>query len=420
MKCKQVCHCEAQRAEAIPVLSGLLRRLRLLAMTCCLLQACGSGSVVEQLNNDSPSNLEAEGSSLNLSPDENVFAAAAFFSDPVGSIATIGLNSPHPVAKAKAVTDSSDVIVKSFGGILFTVNRGRTGTVQAINPETFKIVGNYSVGAGSNPQDLVVANGKAFITRLDSQLDANNKDDLFIVDPITGTLKASIDLKPFADNDGDSLARAAQMALVGDTLYILLQDLSKNFGATTEGKIVLVDTRTNTVIDADLTTTGVQAILLKGRNPTDIAYNSTLKKLFITDTGYFDSSFNNDVNTTYGGIEMVDPATNKTEGIIIDDKDFGGYLSTLRLVSDTLGVLTVNANIVATFNPTNKTVVNKNIYLSPGGFLPDLLVDKNGLLWVPERSSANSGLILLDPKAEIKIAGPFPVGAYPASMTLIR
>lgn len=367
---------------------------------------CGSDSIVELVQTPS----SAEDSSLNLSPQENVYVAAAFFTDPVGSVAAVGLNNPHGVQTALSVTDSSDVVIRSFDGKLFVINRG-TSTLQAIDPDSFKTLGNYSVGGASNPQDIVVHNNKAYITRLDAHLATGNKNDLWVVNPTNGELITSINLKTFTTNDGERLARAAQMALVGDTLYILLQDLSSDFKATTNGKVVALNTLTDTVMTS---------IALAGRNPTSIVYQADLNRLFIADTGFFDDSFNNDPATAFGGIERVNPATNTSDGIVIDDLAFGGYLSSLAFVSPTLGVLTVNASTVASFNPSTLNLLSTSLYTSNGGFLPELLVDGNGLLWIPERHANSNGMVLLDPSNGAAQGGPFNVGAFPASMTLLH
>lgn len=389
--------------------NDLMRKYLILVL---LLTACGTTTIKEKIKGGTDG-------SLSLLPGAHLYVAAAFFTDPVGSIATLGLNNPHTVNDSLAITDSSDVVVRSGAGRLYVVNRGAS-TIQVYGPSDMTLLGNFSVGPGSNPQDLIVHNNEAYITRYDANQDETNDDDLFVVDPIDGALITSLDLTPFTENDGDRLARAARMQLVGNTLYILIQDLSSTFKATTVGKVAILNTTTKTFIDADAATPGTQAIVLSGRNPTSVVYNSTLNQLFITDTGFFDDVLNNDTSTAFGGIEVIDVATNTTEGIQIDDASFGGYLFSIDLVNATLGVVTVKAETVATFNPTTLNIIDANIYSTSSGFLPEILVDGNGLLWVPERNPTNDGVVLLDPATGTLLGGPFPIGALPASMTLIQ
>lgn len=376
-------------------------------LLAALFLSCNGGGTVDLVTTDH--------ASLSLAPQENIYVAAAMFTDPLGSIATVQMNDPNAVRTSLAATESSDVILKSFNGKLYVINRGLTSTIQVINPETMKIEGNYSVGASSNPQDIVVvgtgADAKAYITRYDPQLDAENGDDLWIVDPLTGKLRQSIDLKPLTDDDGERLARAMKMALVGNSLYVLVQDLSKNYKATTNGKVAVIDTTKDEI---------VATIPLKGRNPTSLAVAAGSNQILITDTGVFDEAFNNNVNDDYGGVEVIDTTTNTSKGIVLDDKDFNGSLATIVLGPNNLGVLVVGAKTVATFDATSFKIIEKELYSSASGFIPELLLDKNVLLWIPERDANNSGVILFDPKAKTQLKGPFAVGALPVSMTLIR
>lgn len=356
--------------------------------------------------------------SINLTPNKIVYVAAAFFTDPIGSIATIEINHPHTTQTGQTITDSSDVVIKSGAGHLYIINRG-SATIQVIDTTTLQTLGNFSVESGSNPQDLVVANSKAYITRLDPHHAANNKKDIWVVDPVDGTLLASIDLTNITETGGDRLARATQMVLVEDLLYILVQDLSKNFKADHAGKVAIIDTTTDTLVDVDALTNGIQGITLSGRNPTTLQYSPGLNQILITETGYFDEHFQTNTSDSFGGIEIINLADNSTEGIQIDDADFGGYLSSLEMVSDTLGIVTVNASQIATFNPTTLQVIQKNIYNSPGGFIPELLVDGNGFIWIPERNPTASGIVIVDPETGALQAGPIKVGALPASMALV-
>lgn len=372
---------------------------------------CGTAATV--------TDLTPPGTSINLVPGETVYVAAGFFTDPIASIATVGLNNPHIIATGQLVTDSSDVVLTGQAGRLYAINRG-SATIQVIDPTTLNLLGNFSIGPNSNPQDLVVANGKAYITRLDPHLAAENQDSLWVVDPIDGTFLRSVDLTDFTDPSGSRLPRAAKMILVEDRLYILLQDLSAAFKAKHSGKIALLDTTTDTLIDTDTATAGTQGIVLAGRNPTTLQYIAALNRIFVTDSGTFDDHFQTNTADSFGGIEIVNPVDNTTSGIQIDDADFDGSLSALQIFSETLAAVTVDATRVATFNPVTQQVIAPNLYETSGGFLPELLADPNGFLWIPERDPLASGLLILDPVTGAVQAGPLAVGALPISMTLVR
>jgi DNA-binding beta-propeller fold protein YncE len=338
--------------------------------------------------------------------------AAANWTDPVGSLASIDLGDLTAADTALITTDGTDVVITSFGGRVYVLNRFGADTVQVIDPKDFSVVANYSVGAGSNPQDIVVrSDEKAYLTRLDAHNDAANDDDLLIINPLTGDLMTSIDLKAYAADDGDRLARAAQMVAVDTTLYVLLQDLPSNLleSADQPGKIVVIDMETDAV-------TGT--IELDGRNPSDITYSPVTGKIYVANTGVFDN-FVTDVNDPYGGIEVVDPASMQSEGIVVDDADFGNYLMGIRLAADR-GYTIVGGFQIASFDITSYDVLSANLYMSAGMFVPDIAVDPRGRVLLTERDAANSGVVVMDGVSGDVLAGPIDVGALPASITFVE
>ncbi len=210
------------------------------------------------------------------------------------------------------------------------------------------------------------------------------------------------------------------MVAVDDTLYVLMQDLPSNLmdSANQPGKIVMIDMTTDAVIDADATTDGVQAIVLDGRNPSDITYSPATKKLYVADTGVF-TMFMVDVNDAFGGIEVVDPVTMRTEGIVIDDKLFGNYVNQIRL-TETKGYTIVGGMTVASFDLATHTVTNANLYTSAGMYVPDIAIDSVGRVLVTERDMAGAGIIFIDGTTGATLYGPVDIGATPASITFVQ
>lgn len=335
--------------------------------------------------------------------------AAANWTDPIGSIASIEL-SDLTTTQALLTTDGTDVIVRTFGGRIYVLNRFGTDTVQVVVPADFSVVGNYSVGAGSNPQDIWVrSDEKAYVTRLDAQNDADNNDDVLIINPITGAVTGSIDFTPYAASDGDQLARATQMVGVDTKLYVLVQDLPSNLlnSADQPGKIVVIDMTTDEVV-------GV--ITLDGRNPSDITYSPVTEKIYVVNSGVF-VNFVTDVNDAFGGIEVVEPETLQTEGIAIDDADFGNYLMNIVIGEDRAYTI-VNGMTLASFDIDALAVTAANLYTSPGFFVPDFTVDEDGQVLITERDVNDAGIVVLDGASGNTIAGPLDVGALPAAVSL--
>lgn len=339
-------------------------------------------------------------------------AAASNWTDPIGSLASLDIANGYTKELALASTDGSDTILRSFYGLIFAINRYGTDTVQVFYPNTFGIVANYSVENGSNPQDLwMVSHDKVYISRMDAQNDTNNADDILIMDPLTGAHKGSIDLKPHTLDDGDRLARAAQMVLVDDMLFVCMQDLPTNLldPANANGKVAVIDITTDSV---------AHVIELTGRNPADITYSPLTDLIYVSLSGVFDD-FDTDVTDGYGGIEVIDPNTLQSQGIMIDDADLGGYPSEIRLASEDLGFVIVDGLHLASFDPTSYEVLDNRFYTSDGYYLPDFSIEESGNLLITERSSTDPGILILDSNDGSTIAGPIPVGAPPASVVFV-
>lgn len=335
--------------------------------------------------------------------------AATDWTDPIGSLASLDTSAGYAAATALVSTDGSDVVLKSFFDKIYVINRYGADTIQVVDPAGYGIVKDYSVGAGSNPQDIwVVSEEKAYVSRLDAQNDASNKDDILIVNPLTGEIKGSIDFKSYMYDDGDKLSRAGQMVAVGKKLFVCLQDLPSNLldPANADGKVGVIDTDTDEILDV---------IDLAGRNPGDITYSPLTKLIYVSDSGVF-NSFVTDVNDPYGGIEVIDPETFESKGIVVDDKDLGGYTQAIRLASDSVGYVIVGGLMIASFNPTSYEVLNKAFYTSAGFYLPDFSVDGSGNVYVAETAMGGTGVVVLD-GAGSTLAGPIPVGAPPSSIT---
>jgi len=339
---------------------------------------------------------------------KNAIVAATNWTDPVGSLASVS-TADFAASTALVTTDGSDVVLKSFFDKIYVINRFGVDTIQVINPEGYGIIANYSVGAGSNPQDIWVASEeKAYVSRLDAQNDATDTSDVLIINPLTGEKLGVLDFKSYMNDDGDNLSRAAQMVGVDKYLLITLQDLPTNLldKANANGKLAIVDMETDEIVDV---------IVLAGRNPADITYSPMTKMVYISESGVFDN-FMTDVNDPYGGIEVIDPIAFESKGIVVDDKDLGAYTQAVRLASDTVGYVITGGLAIASFNPTTYAVINGAFYTTAGFYLPDFSIDKSGNLYIAETAFGNAGIVVMDGSGT-QLAGPVAVGAPPSSIT---
>lgn len=385
--------------------------LKAAVLTLVLLSLATCGSVQNNAGEDlSPDIAAASGKT-----------AVVFNSDfAAGNISTIDMTDLASVKKALRLTDGPDAVLRSFGNRIYVINRYGTDTIQVIDPSTFEVIADYSVGGGSNPYDLVViSDEKAYIARYDAQNDREN-GDILIVNPLTGEKLGGIDLVPYTTDDGDRVARAAQMVLVHNILYVCMQDLPANFApANTNGKVAAIDIDTDTIMDVDPLIAGTQVIELAGRNPSDIAYSSATDTLYVANSGVYIGNGLYETTDGNGGIEEVPRETHKSGGIVIDDADFGGGVAEIRMASENLAYTIVDSTAIASFNPVTREVINRSVYKSAATWLPDFIINSDGNLLIAERDYYNPGVVVVSPGDGKIIAGPIGVGAPPASITFV-
>ncbi len=315
----------------------------------------------------------------------------------------------------------TDASLRVFDDTLYIVNRLGRDNIQVVETANFTTLIDFSTGAGTNPHDiLVLSPTKAYIALYQPEADAT-AEEILVVNPQTGEITDRIDLNSIIENDGDENVRAERLLLVGTELWVLIQDLNSAFEADTSGKIAVINTVTDSLIDTDVLQAGTQGITLEGRNPSTFEYDANSGKVFVCMSGVF-TNFVVDVNDGFGGIEQVDPSNYQSAGIIIDDKALGDYPTDLTIATAGLAFTIVGAKQVAALNLSTGTVISTNIYQTPGSFLPDIHFDGEHSLLIAERGSINgdaAGLVILDINNNYAQQGPLDVGGPPNAVTTL-
>jgi len=156
----------------------------------------------------------------------------------VGILSAIDIRSLTVSKDVVAAVASTDPVVRSFGGLLYIVNRFGFDNVTIVDPATGKLVDQISTGAGTNPQDVAVRGDTIYVAALASA-------DVLVIDAAHPSADpARIDLSEFAGADGTPDANS--LYLVGDDLYVTIGLLDTKF-VSHGGKVVVIDTTTNTV-----------------------------------------------------------------------------------------------------------------------------------------------------------------------------
>ena len=337
--------------------------------------------------------------------DQVAYVLTSDFS--TGGLSVIDL-ATHQVA-TNVASVHSDASLRVHGGLIYVVNRFGQDNIQVIDPNRrYATRRQFSTGNGSNPQDIAFASqAKAYVSRYASA-------DLLIVDPRSGIQLGTISLAAFADGDG--IPEMDQMAIVGSILFVACQRLT-NFSAANPSVVVVIDTRTDELVDRDFAIPGVQGIALTGRNPlTDFAYDATAQQLLIGCVGAY--------GVTDGGIERIDVAGMRSLGYAITEAALGGDVldvawngreHSYAIVSDA----SFNTTLVG-WNARSGAVVD-TVY-APGGFsLPDCEVNGLGELYACNNSLTAPGVWVfgavaadtVDAGLDTLIAGPLDTGLPP-------
>ncbi len=311
---------------------------------------------------------------------------------------------------------SADPMARCYRGLIYVVNRYGYDNVQVIDPsQDYATVRQFSVGNGTNPQDIAFASpSKAYVSRLGSP-------DLLIVDPSTGQALGVVPLAAWADADGNP--EAAHLAVVGDLLFVALGRLA-NFVAADTGLVVVVDMLADTVYDADPFTPGTQVVKLRGLNPgTEFAVlpgagPQQESHLYIGCSGRW--------GAWDGGVDdIVVPAADGPPGAIrsarqaISEQALGGDVLAVvadgrghpyAIVSDAAG----NTSLVSWDAETGSRLAT--LY-APGGYsLSDAALDGRGDLYVCNSSYTTPGLVVFEAGSDTCLAGPLATGLPPVQV----
>jgi len=330
-----------------------------------------------------------------------------------GAYSTVTLDKPR-VVRADLGETYSDAAGRVFQDRLYVVNRLGQDNLQVINPATGTSIAACSIDNGSNPQDIAFASeNKAYISRMEDGI-------VTIVDPTvsrtcSGFKRGRIDLNEFADADGSP--ELGRMLIVGERLYVaaLRLDRNRSFVPAAPGLIAVIDTTTDTLVDIDPETPEIDAIKLAGENPFGLVYDPPSDKIWAWETGRF--SVPDD-----GGIEAIDPTTNRAEGFIASEVSLGGTVTVVAPYSATRAFAVVAdedfRNRLVAFSPATGEILD-TLREAPSYF-PDVAVNDRGEVWLADRTLSAPGIRIFDAESGRAVAGPIDVGLPPFNILFLR
>lgn len=358
--------------------------VRTLTGALCLLAAACSGGGSDAGSPGGPGGPGTEPSAFVVTGDfESGSFAALPLSDPADGAVDLG-----PL--------HGDAVARSFGGLVYVVNRFGADNIQAIDPaQGWRTLFQCSVGNGTNPHDIAfVSTDKAYVTLYEEA-------HLLIVDPTVGPTcegfeRGRIDLTPFADSDG--LPEMDQMAVVDGKLFVALQRLDRNrfFEPSGTSTLVVIDTETDTFIDTRPETPGVDPIALRWTNPLGASRGLPIDpasgEIIVVQLGSFGELGD-------GGVETIHPTTFEHGRVLLSEEDLGLNLTDVAVVDGriawVIGTDESFRNFVVqvdmTLGEPLRTLFETDVYLTDLEFEP-----RHGTIWLTDRTFDAAGIRIFD------------------------
>ncbi len=306
----------------------------------------------------------------------------------------------------------SDAIVRSpeNSPYFYVVNRLGADNIQWGQRNKKQVLGQFSVGRGTNPQDIAVVSSKvAYVSRLESKI-------LLKLNPTTGETLKEIDLFESADSktlestDPDGFPEMTWMKLLNNQLLILMQRLNseEGFKPSNKSQLAVLDLATDRVL---------QIITLKGTNPV-----TELKIL----EGELSVGEAGKLGVLDGGVELFD-SNLKSLGWVTDEQKLGGDIIDCALLSKTVGVAIIAKNIygmkpetqLVAFRRSDGKVIS--ILRDPGNYsLHQILMDEDrSFFYLSDRDPKKPGIWVYDIKTLQPVFNTYyEVGLPPYHMVL--
>ena len=317
---------------------------------------------------------------------------------------------PPWTAQSNVEPTHSDARVRTWGRRVYAVNRFGADNVQWIDPDGgWQTVCQFSVGPGSNPQDLIVVSSeKAYVPRYDSEW-------LYVVDPTACAVTDSISLAGFADADG--LPEMERGIKAAGLVFVNVQRLDRDnfYLPVAPSYLAVIDPETDELLDADPSAQGIQGIELLGLNPfMEIQRSPVDGDLLVGTVGTF--------GVLDGGIERVDPVTLASGGWMTSESDLGGELLAFTVVGPHEGYAVVSDasfnTCLVLFDPATGDLIDTMDCTSGFNFSQDV-VAHDGRLFVGDRTPANPGIRVYELGTQDPVAGPISVGLPPDDMAIL-
>lgn len=366
-----------------------MKRISLLLVVFLMfIYACG----------DREDTVNDAGTDTNVNQEDFAFIVNAAPDYSSGSFSLMKL-SDKSVVKDRGVIHS-DAVARYFGNYIYVVNRMGADNITIYDPDNdFSVVKQFSVGAGTNPQDVAVTKDKIFVTKqLSNEIEIYNVSDY--------SKKGSIDISKYADQDG--YAEPQDILLHNDKLYITILRLDKDsyYSPTEKSYMIVVDPSTEKI---------EKEIILGSTNPfAGMVLDEEKERIIIAETGSF--------GATDGRVEFVSIKDGLITQSIVSEADFGGDLNKIAYAKNKIFAVISdsNFNTVLKVYDTDSSKIS-TIYETQGFNLAGISVFNNSELILCDRTKEKPGLRIFDVESFTqKTENPIDTGLPPVSVILFK
>jgi hypothetical protein len=318
----------------------------------------------------------------------------------------------------------SDAVIRYFNQKIYIVNRLNRDSILILNPLLgYLPLQEFSMGSGSNPQDIAVVNdSKAYVSLY-------NRTYLAVVDLNNGQIYKNIDLAVYSETFStsssgiDGKPEMAKMIIYENILYLQLQRLDRNDisgfpSPNTDSYILKINIITDEIIGVSKTLYPnpygkMQKITLGSENFIAVCLPARL--------GY--------ISQLDGGIGALNIATGEFRtSPLYSEKDAGGDILDMVIKSETEGfayVLDSSFNkSIQRFNPsTGEKTGTLATYTSNLGNISGLALSQTGKLFLGSAEYNNPGITVFETaNGEIRQITPIPisVGLRPFDLEVLK
>ncbi len=229
-----------------------------------------------------------------------------------------GVSVIDPVARRirqSVLAFDQDNAVAGAGGRVYLIDRTAGVVTGFTGDEPGKNVTlDAQTGAGSNPYDIAVLDGKAYIPRY-------NLASLLIlgdVDALDGGARDSVDLSAYAHAGGGGIPFMSGVTAYGGRVFVTLERWKADYSEQDSGMVVVIDAATKAV---------EKVLTLPFRNPGSGTVRDGI--WYLPAMGAY--------GVRDGGVVKIDLAARTVAGVAITEEEIGGDVGSLAITGEDAG-----------------------------------------------------------------------------------